>query len=349
MSAKIYSIMKNKQFLILLVLAAMCNACSEPASETPQTTEIAQTADNKVPMQRETVLGPVHAVVHLDNQNPTLGEQITLTLTVDAAPKVKVIMPDFGDQLGKFGIADYKATENIREDSRQEYVQRYTLDLPMSGKLKTPSFLIEFTDNRDEAENPGKIEELLTEEMTFEVASVFADGKTPEELYPLQEKLPELVLPTAQKSQGWLWAALAALAAAMIGGAIWLKTRTKSEIIFPPDFIALKALDKMEKREIPTDFKSVDAWYVELSDIVRKYIEGRFDLHAPRLTTEEFFELAKTSDELTDAHKNVVRKLLERADRVKFTHYVPPTDESREMLQAARTFVEETREIADHA
>lgn len=341
--------MKQKIFLIVLVLAATCGACAEPAHESQQVATTVQPSDDKTPVQRETTLGPVNAVVHLDNENPTLGEQITLTLTVDADPKVKIIMPDFGDQLGKFGIADYKSSERIREDDRNEYVQRYTLDLPMSGKLKTPSFLIEFTDNRDDAENPGKIEELLTEEITFEVASVFADGKTPEELYPVMEKLPELVLPETQKSQWWLWAALAALAVAAVGGIIWLKTRARPEIILPPDVVALGALNNMEKREIPTESKAVDAWYVELSDIVRKYIEGRFELQAPRLTTEEFFELAKSSNALSDENKNVIRKLLEHSDRVKFTHFVPTTDESREMLKAARSFVEETREITDHA
>lgn len=325
-------------------------ACSEPAAETPQAVEVSEeVASDKVPVTRESQLGPVHAVVHLDHEKPTLGEQITLTLTVDAAPKVKVIMPDFGDQLGKFGIADYKASENIREDGRSEYVQRYTLDLPMSGKLKTPSFLIEFTDNRDEAENPGQIEELLTDAITFEVASVFADGKTPESLYPALEKLPELVLPETQKSMWHLWAAIAAVAAAIVGGLIWFFRRTKPEVVLPPDVVALNALTQMENRQIPSNSKDVDAWYVELSGIVRKYIEGRFALQAPRLTTEEFFELAKSSDALTDDNKTVIRKLLERSDRVKFTHFVPTMDESREMLKAARTFVEDTREISEHA
>jgi len=72
---------------------------------------------------RETVLGPVRAVVNLSHRAPVLGEQITLSLTVDAEPDVVVSMPEFGDQLGRFGIADYRATETVSETGDNVYVQ----------------------------------------------------------------------------------------------------------------------------------------------------------------------------------------------------------------------------------
>ena len=104
-----------------------------------------------------------------------------------------------------------------------------------------------------------------------------------------------------------------------------------------------KRLEALEKRGIPSDWAGIDAWYVELSGIVRAYVEGRFDVCAPRLTTEEFFELARRSDVLGDEEKHLIHKLLERADRVKFTHFVPEPEETSQMLADARRFVEETR------
>ena len=106
-------------------------------------------------LSRDTTLGPVHAVVSLSDSNPVLGTLVTLTLTVDAPSDVVVTMPEFGDQLGKFGIVDFKPSERVREDGRTEYVQRYSLDLPMSGRLRTPSFLVEFTDRREGSESGG--------------------------------------------------------------------------------------------------------------------------------------------------------------------------------------------------
>lgn len=348
---KIKSVTGALLFGIFLVLAG----CGEPSevSETP-TAEEMQPETNKVPVTRDFSLGPVHAVVTLDNGNPTLGEPIVLSLTVDAASDVNVTMPEFGDQLGRFNIADYRSTEKLRDDGRYEFMQAYTLDLPMSGKLKTPSFLVEFIDNRAESEQRGKIQELLTESITFEVASVFAEGEQPEELYPVEGALPELVLPDVKKSNPWPYILLGLLLMAVAGFGIYRYRHPAPKPALPPDVIALTALDRMKSEPIPTERDLVDSWYVELSGIVRSYIEGRFTLHAPRLTTEEFFELARKSDALKDEHKLLIRKLLERSDRVKFTEFIPDSAESSEMLADAHRFVSETRitaadSEADHA
>lgn len=294
-------------------------------------------------LSRDTTLGPVHAVVSLSDSNPVLGTLVTLTLTVDALSDVVVTMPEFGDQLGKFGIVDFKPSERVREDGRTEYVQRYSLDLPMSGRLRTPSFLVEFTDRREGSESGGGIQELMTEEMSFEVRSVFADGEVPGELAPARGALEALVIPeTGGRSWGWFVAGFVALVAGMVCVVAWRRRRAPKAAP-PADVVALGALDALEKRGIPSDWAGIDAWYVELSGIVRAYVEGRFDVCAPRLTTEEFFELARRSDVLGDEEKHLIHKLLERADRVKFTHFVPEPEETSQMLADARRFVEETR------
>ena len=297
---------------------------------------------------RETVLGPVRAVVNLSHRAPVLGEQITLSLTVDAEPDVVVSMPEFGDQLGRFGIADYRATETVSETGHNVYVQSYTLDLPMSGSLRTPSFLVEFTDNRANSEKKGVVQEILTEEMTFEVGSVFGDGRVPEELSPAIGNLPELVLPSGKKSPWWMYAGMVALVAALLGG-IYALRRKSSEPALAVDEVALRALQALEKRGLPSNQSGADRWYVELSSILRTYIEGRFGVDAPRLTTEEFFEQAKKSAELGDDDKRLIRKLLERSDRVKFTDFMPTTEEMEQMLVDPRRFVEETRVVAVEA
>ena len=331
-----------------LIFCASVAGCSQ--------TETAQTADDsaiaavipKDPVFRETTLGPVHAVVELSHAHPTLGDPIQITLKVDADSEAAVVMPDFGDQLGKFNISDYKTTDAVRDDGRNEYTQTYTLDLPMSGSLRTPAFLVEFTDNRATSEHKGELQELITEEIPFEVASVFADGQTPEDLYPAIGQLDELVLPNAEKSYWYIWCLLGIAGAGAAAGAFfWLRSRKAAKPALPPDVVALAALADMEHAEIPTEAKAIDDWYVHLSGIVRTYLEGRFSLHAPRLTTEEFLELAKNFDKLKADDKRLIRKLLERSDRVKFTNYLPSQEESSAMLVDARSFVENTREVPE--
>ena len=89
--------------------------------------------------------------------------------------------------------------------------------------------------------------------------------------------------------------------------------------------------------------ETADAWFVELSAIVRRYLEQRYDIRAPELTTEEFLLVATARPELTADHRRLLTSFLERCDRVKFAGYRPAAGESMATHEAARGFVEDTR------
>src|SRR5439155_236554 len=65
---------------------------------------------------------------------------------------------------------------------------------------------------------------------------------------------------------------------------------------------AIANLRDLEQRGAPAP-DSADAWFVELSAIVRTYLERRYDIRAPELTTEEFLLEAARARELTAAHR----------------------------------------------
>lgn len=91
------------------------------------------------------------------------------------------------------------------------------------------------------------------------------------------------------------------------------------------------------------DADTADGWFVRLSAIVRTYLEHRYEIRAPELTTEEFLLVATARPELTEEHRGLLTQFLERCDRVKFAGYRPDTEESLATLSAARGFVEDTR------
>jgi len=82
---------------------------------------------------------------------------------------------------------------------------------------------------------------------------------------------------------------------------------------------------------------------VALSAIVRHYLEQRYEIRAPELTSEEFLQVATARPELSADHRGLLCSFLERCDRVKFAGYRPDADESLATLKAARGFVEDTR------
>ena len=301
-------------------------------------------ADDSDALVEESVVGPVKAVVRVTPRAPVLGDPVRVTLQVEAEAGVEVFMPAFGDQLGRFGIAEYAPTHAVGSDGGSVHVQRYTLEVPMSGRQRIPSFLVEFSDRRDD--RAAEVQELLTEEVVLEVASVLPADVVSPGLKPPRDALPELPARERQVSwaqSGWLWGGMGFLVLGLVGAAVWWRRRRRVAQQRSAFEIAWEALLALEAEPLPRG-EEVDAWYVRLSGIVRAFIEGRYGLRAPKLTTEEFLLLAGRSEVLKVQHRATLAALLERADRVKFTAYQPAAEESAEALASARRFLEESRE-----
>jgi hypothetical protein len=137
----------------------------------------------------------------------------------------------------------------------------------------------------------------------------------------------------------WVWVLLAVVAAGVL--AIWLwkrrKTTTATEMVAPPSpfEVAMAALQQLRTQSLP-----VEAFYTQLSNIVRQYIEGRFGLKAPERTTEEF--LAEAA--LPEQHMKLLRPFLEECDLVKFAKFTPGESDRLRAFGAAEKFVSETAE-----
>ena len=333
-----------------LAACGLLGACSEPAANTPVA---AQAEDAAEPLSAETRVGPVVAVVSLAPPSPRLGDPLVLTLTVSAEPGVTVEMPAFGDALGRFAIVDYAPREETTENGKLLLSQRYTLQASASGRQRIPRLRVEFVDERDDINGSGdgrddqraaKARELLTEELGFEVESVLPEGAVVDELRPARPMLAELQGPWWARHWPWFAVGVLALAGAVGGLLVWLR-RTDQRARTTAFERAIERLERLQRRGLPGS-ADLDAWYVELSDIVRRYIEARFGLRAPELTTEEFLAEAGRSAELTPSHRSLLSAFLERCDRVKFARYSPGDTESHEALQLARQFLRETRDAA---
>ena len=322
--------------MALAVLAA-CSQAPEPTTNV----EEANAESAEAPLAAETREGPITATVSLSPPAPRLGDALRLSLVVEAAAGVAVDMPAFGDALGRFAITDYAPREEATEEGGMRFAQTYTLQAPMSGRQRIPQLRIEFVDERDpDAAGARKARELLTEELSFEVASVLPEGEIGAELRPARAMLPALEGPWLQRHWPWLAATVAAIAAGAGAVVFWLR-RTAARARETAYDRAAARLDRLRRQGLP-DAAALDAWYVELSDIVRRYIEARFGLKAPERTTEEFLAEAGRSAALSPPHKELLSAFLERCDRVKFARYSPGAGESEEALNLARRFLDET-------
>jgi hypothetical protein len=324
---------------VLLLLLAACGR--------PQTEQVSepQQPDPERSVSRTTELGPVKAVVSLSPTEPLLGDPLVLTLDVQAEPGVTVELPAFGEALGRFSIVDFTPRSETLPDGGTHVSQRYTLQPPMSGKQRVPPLRVEFVDERPGQlpdSGPAPVKELLTEELTVEVASVLPEGALEDQLRPVRGSLEPLANPVHR----WLLLLLLpAAAGAVLGWRAWQRQRLERRKLTAYD-VALKRLRALEARGLP-GAQEADAWYVELSSIVRHYLEDRYAVRAPELTTEEFLREARRSRELTKPHQELLGAFLEQCDRVKFAAYRPDESESSGVLASARRFLSETRLVKD--
>ena len=109
--------------------------------------------------------------------------------------------------------------------------------------------------------------------------------------------------------------------------------------------IALGRLRALERVARGTP-EEIDRFYVELSGIVRRYLEDRFEIRAPESTTEEFLDRASRSHALSREHQDLLVDFLRQADLVKFAGTIPGDREIDASLANAARFLEETQEDA---
>jgi hypothetical protein len=91
-------------------------------------------------------------------------------------------------------------------------------------------------------------------------------------------------------------------------------------------------LDRLLGKGLPGRGRYKD-FYVELTMVVRRYIQRKYGIKAPHMTTEEFLREAKPSDEL--------RRFLESADMVKFAGVEATPEMADEATQSARDYLKQ--------
>lgn len=123
-------------------------------------------------------------------------------------------------------------------------------------------------------------------------------------------------------SRWWIaGAAVAALAAIAIAASAVLIARARAQRVVilrrTAHDVALASLDELLARDLLAQGRTKE-FIAELSMILRRYIEHRFDLHAPERTTEEFLAEARRTRIFSDADVILLDRFLRQCDLVKF-------------------------------
>jgi hypothetical protein len=124
------------------------------------------------------------------------------------------------------------------------------------------------------------------------------------------------------------------------------RDRARSAPREAPEAVALRELAAWDGLGDEARFREAVA---AVSGTVRRYVEGRFGIHAPRMTTEEFFETLRTTRAIPEKFDPFWRDFMAEVDVIKYAGATPGLEQFRRLLEAARKFVAERTGAAEGA
>jgi len=280
---------------------------------------------------------PINVTARLDRNVITIGDRIRYELTVEAQPGVEFSFPEFGENLGVFAIKDFgHSPEQKRRDGTVIASQWYVLDTYITGIYVIPPAVVSYTLEGDEEEHGVSVPQLAVR-----VESLLEKEGQPTDIRDIKGPVE---IPADRRRAYILAGVIVGTVLAVVLLALLLKRRRRRleiEQIEPPWETALRELGALKSWD-PLKEGRVEEYYVTLSGIVRHYLERRFGLRAPEMTTDEFFELMSRDGTLVPAHKQLVSEFLEHCDLVKFARYGPSSDEIDGAHGSAVRLVQET-------
>lgn len=254
--------------------------------------------------------------MQVDTTNIRIGEQIEYKITVDKTENVqfpKLIL----DSLKKVEVV-----ESLKIDTTEtKFIKKYLLTSFDSGSYVIPRQQV-LINNKI-----FKIDSLL-----INVATVKVDTLK-QGLFPIKAVKTQPIIWDDYKNYVWIALGILVLIIAIILYVVYRKKNegTPIEERIPPYDLAMQRLGQLDKKELWQHDK-VKQYYVELTDIVRTYIERELHIPALESTTDELIETIKDFNKIStlDLPKKTVKNLqnlLEEADLVKFAKSKPVASE----------------------
>ena len=275
---------------------------------------------------------PVSVEASVDRADALIGDPIRYAVTVRHPPGVMVEWPAFTDAAGDWTV-EASGAEGLRMDHGTAVETRwYELASYSAGTHTIPETVVRYR------VGDGASDEARTQAITVTVRGLLPADWERQDIRPVKPLIP------VHAARWWLWGGLALLAGAV--GA-WWRSRHQRRMDAPPvpprppHDIALDALARLREEDLPSR-RRYEEYYVRLSGIIRAYIEARFGVRAPEMTTEEFLQAASNAAALSLNHRQLLQVFLERSDLVKFARYEPSQHEADEALEAAQRFVQDT-------
>lgn len=283
----------------------------------------------------------IKATAKLDSTNILLGDQINLILEIDHPKDAKIGFPAIADSIGKIEVLKKLTPDTIELDDKawQKQVVKYTITCFDSGYYTIDPQWFTITQN-------GNTDSVSTNPVFLQVHSMQID--TTRGLTDI--KMPYSAPVTLKEVTPYILGVL--LAGAILFLLLYsIKRKKKNQPLFrmpekpkePAHIVALRELDRIKDEKLWQKDKTKQ-YYSEVTDVIRTYIEDRFEIRAMEQTTDEILDSFRIrKDLLNEKSIGNLSQILTLADLVKFAKYHPLPDDDNLTLVNSYFFVNETK------
>lgn len=263
----------------------------------------------------------------VDTTRIRIGEQIQYEIEINEIDGVR--LPKFEtDSLNRVGVISSKI-----DSLKNRLIVKYTLTSFDSGQYVLPGQEVFVRDKR-----------YLTDPVIVDVGTVPVDTiKQPMHHIKTIKNEPYLF----SDYLNYFWGLIVALL--IIGAILYFVLRDKpkhEEYVekIPPFDLAKQRLQELDQKKL-VEQNRIKLYYVELTDIVRTFIEREMSIPALESTTEELIETivdfnSSSNLNIPSETLNKLKRLLKEADLVKFAKMKPLLNEIELHRQDAETVID---------
>ncbi len=311
--------------LLPLVLIAV-SSCNQPPADAEEETT--------APRVEAFSHGPVEVTLTMDPPRVRFDRDSLLTIDVSAPSTVECSFPSLTDRFQGFLLAESYDPEPTEQNGLVQRQRIARLTPLIHHEYRIAPLVIEY---RDASDPRGSSRWFTTQPLVFDPVPVSPDpvrGEIYDNLAPIW------IAPSTTTIA--LYVALGAAVLALGALMIYLLTRIHRKVRLmrmSPRERALEELAALLKRKKRKRFRIKD-FYVELTMIVRRYIERQHSIRAPEQTTQEFLDAIAGNPHFNRDTVRKLRDFLMAADLVKFAGYAPDTDTVDQSVTTARVYIE---------
>ncbi|MEW6193900.1 MAG: hypothetical protein AB1521_01950 [Bacteroidota bacterium] len=273
---------------------------------------------------------------YTDTTSYMVGDYITYTIEIKHDKYFVVTPPPVKDSIK---VLDFIRTLPVEKNDVNENIieyHRFIFSKYDSGKVEIPSLQVAYTKHQS-----GNKHFIATNPLSIVVHTLPVNS---------QEDIRDIKEPVKLPLDWVLIIIIVLIAVALAVGGYYVYrfykkkkvdvVHTEPEIKIPPHEIALQQLHLLEERKLWQQ-GFVKEYHSEITEIIRKYFEDRFNFRALEMTSAEILAVINYIED-AKVITEILNGFFSNADLVKFAKFQPMPNVNDEMIKQAYQIVNDT-------